>query len=97
MRVAWVGGIERSERALEAAASRAGHELEFHSGDVHGRGAEELEGVVSRCDLVVVVTSVNSHGGVAVAKKAARRLGRPLMISRGGSVSVLERLLREAS
>ncbi len=95
MKIAWIGGLDRNERALEEQAAAAGHVLLFHCGDVRGRGSEELKGLVKRADVVVVCTSVNSHGGVLVAKKHARQAGRPVVISRSGSASMLEQLLRQ--
>jgi ornithine cyclodeaminase/alanine dehydrogenase-like protein (mu-crystallin family) len=95
MKIAWIGGLDRNERALEQLAESAGHKLLFHCGDVRGRGADELRGLVKRSDVVVVVTSVNSHGGVLFAKKAARQAGRPVLISRSGSSSMLEQILAE--
>jgi predicted dehydrogenase len=95
MKIVWVGGLDRNERSYEVAARAAGHELRFHCGDVRGRGAEELRGLVKRCDLVVVVTSVNSHGGVLYAKKLARQAGKHVVISRSGSASMLESLLAD--
>ncbi len=97
MKIAWIGGLDRNERALEEIAATAGHRLFFHCGDVRGRGAEELRGLVKRADVVVVVTSVNSHGGVLFAKKFARQAGRPVVITRSGSSSTLEQLLGEMS
>jgi hypothetical protein len=97
MKIAWIGGLDRNERALTDLASARGHTLFFHCGDVRGRGTEELKALVKRCDLVVVVTSVNSHGGVLFAKKFARQAGRPVVISRSGSSSMLEQLLSDRS
>ena len=82
MRIAVVGGLERHEPEIARRASRAGHDVEFHRGRVGGRHAEELEAIVARSDLVVIVTEVNSHGGVLLAKKAATRFNRPSLIIR---------------
>jgi hypothetical protein len=65
----------------------------MHEGHVGGRGTEALEGVVSRCDILVIVVDTNSHGAVLHAKKVARRSGRRAVIVRKGSVSALERVI----
>ena len=56
MRVVVVGGVERTERMLQDAATELGHELEFHGGHMDGRGAGGLRSAVDRADLVIVVT-----------------------------------------
>jgi len=93
MRIGWVGGLDRSRARFEEVAQRAGHTLEMHEGHVGGRGTESLEGVVARCDVLVIVTDLNSHGAVLHAKKMARRSGRKAVIVRKGSVTSLERVL----
>lgn len=86
MRIGWIGGRERNETALEKIAERRGHTLEFHSGHVGGRGADSIRTLVERSDFLVIVTDVNSHGAVLLAKKAAAQLGRSsLVIRRCGS------------
>jgi hypothetical protein len=76
MNIGLVGGLARHEAELGRRAAARGHCLEFHDGDVGGTGAVELERIVDRCDLIVIVTAVNSHGAVGVAKKALRRRHR---------------------
>jgi len=86
MRIGWIGGRERNETTLERIAEKSGHHLEFHSGHVGGRGANDLRALVERSEFVVIVTDVNSHGAVLLAKKLAQRIGRgSLIIRRCGS------------
>ena len=82
MRIAVVGGLERHEAEIERRAAARGHTVEFHRGRVGGRHAGELEAMVQRCDLTVIVTQVNSHGAMYIAKKAATRSGRRALITR---------------
>jgi hypothetical protein len=93
MRIAWVGGLDRSKALFTEVAERAGHTLEMHEGHVGGRGSVILEGMVARCELVVIVTELNSHGAVMHAKRMAQRSGRKSMIVRKGSVTSLQRVL----
>ncbi len=93
MRIGWVGGLDRSRARFSEVAEAAGHTLEMHEGHVGGRGTQALEGVVARCDILVIVTDLNSHGAVLNAKKMARRAGRRALIVRKGSVTSLERVL----
>ncbi|MEJ7730309.1 MAG: DUF2325 domain-containing protein [Polyangiaceae bacterium] len=80
MRIACVGGMDRSQADMERLAQQRGHSVEFHTGDVRGRGADALRGVVERAELVLVVTDLNSHGGVQMAKKLCHRIGRSSMV-----------------
>jgi len=93
MRIGWVGGLDRSRALFSEVAEKAGHTREMHEGHVGGRGTQMLEGVVARCDVLVIVTDLNSHGAVLHAKKMARRAGRKALIVRKGSVTSLERVL----
>ncbi len=95
MRIVVVGGVERTERMLEDAAAELGHDLEFHGGHMDGRRADGLRSAVDRADLVIVVTDVNSHGAVQVARNEARLLGRGVAIMRRCSPSRLRELLRQ--
>jgi len=82
MRIAVIGGLERHESEIERRARTVGHAVEFHRGRVGGRHAGELEAMVQRCDLTIIVTQVNSHGAMYLAKRAASRFARPSLITR---------------
>jgi hypothetical protein len=93
MRIGWIGGVERYQVQLERLAAAAGHEFEYHGGDVRGRGAQALEGLVERCQLIVIVTETNSHGGVLLARKLARQRGRGTLLLRKIGIARFTRLL----
>jgi hypothetical protein len=82
MRIAVIGGLERHESEIERRAGALGHAVEFHRGSVGGRHAAELEVMVQRCDVAIIVTQVNSHGAMYIAKKAAARFARRALIAR---------------
>jgi hypothetical protein len=92
MRIAVIGGRERSDEQLARIAARSGYELEFHPGDLHG-GVQELKTAVARSTLVVIVTEINSHGAVSVAKRAARQFERPMLVMRKLTVARLKLFL----
>jgi hypothetical protein len=97
MHIGLVGGLDRSEAQYRQLAERAGHSIEWHTGDLAGRGAGTLESMIERSDLVVVVTAVNSHGAVWRARKLAKlRRKRLLLLARCG-VSRFGALLDELS
>jgi Uncharacterized protein conserved in bacteria (DUF2325) len=87
MHIAVIGGLERHAAEIERRASALGHTTEFHRGRIGGRHAGELEAMVQRCDLAIIVTQVNSHGAMYIAKKIAGRHGRPALIERTCSPS----------
>jgi hypothetical protein len=83
MRIGIVGGLDRIARDLEEVARAGGHDLGTHTGVVAGKAsATSLRSLVARSDLVFVLTEVNSHNGVRIARQAARTYGRPLRILR---------------
>ena len=82
MRIGLIGGVERSEATYRDIAERAGHRLYFHSGHVGGRGSDTLAALARSVDLLIVVTDVNSHGAVQLARRAAREHNVPLALYR---------------
>jgi hypothetical protein len=92
MRIAIIGGRYKNEEALARTAEEAGYDLAFHEGHLHG-GVDELRSIVQRSQLVVIVTDVNSHGAVHVAKKYARQHQRATLILRSFGVARLKQLI----
>jgi hypothetical protein len=83
MRIALIGGLDRNARELEEVARAGGHELETHTGVIAGSAsAGSLRSLVARADLVLVLTDVNSHNAVHLARRVARAHHRPLRIMR---------------
>lgn len=95
MRVGIVGGAENnSTRARYEEFARAhGGGVEFHDGHMDGRGSRQLRSMVERCDLVVIVTRINSHGAVKLAREVSRKLGRDPMIVRQFGLRRFEEVL----
>ncbi|HEY3594251.1 MAG TPA: DUF2325 domain-containing protein [Polyangiaceae bacterium] len=82
MKIALVGGLVRREAQLAKLAEEAGHELEWHTGDVSGRGADSLKAVIERADAVLILSEINCHGSMYLAKRVARQLGRNVVVLR---------------
>lgn len=97
MQIGLVGGLDRSEAQYRQLAERAGHSIEWHTGDLAGRGAGTLESMVERADIVIVVTAINSHGAVWRARKLAKLRGKRLLLLARCSVSKFGSLLSEFS
>lgn len=94
IRVVVVGGLSRTADLWSRAGRSLGVELEHHDGQVGGRGAQEIMAAVRRADIVVIITDPNSHGGVAVARRAAISAARPHLLVKhlrpGGLEAVLD-------
>ncbi len=93
MRIGIIGGVERTEAAQVQLAARYGHELVFHGGHMNGRGSPALENLIHRCDVVVIVTDVNSHNAVHAARRALKQRGMSPIIVRRLGMTRLEELL----
>jgi hypothetical protein len=93
MNVLLIGGVERRETDLSDVATRAGHRLAYHGGDVGGRGAIVLRSLIERSDMVVFQTAINSHGSMYIAKRLARQLHKAFVVVRKCGPARLETLL----
>jgi hypothetical protein len=93
MRVAWVGGLDRSAPEYVAMAAQMGHQLEIHNGGTGGRGSRALRGAIARSDLVVLITDINSHGALSLARRVAREEGKRVVLLRRCGVAKFKELL----
>lgn len=85
MHIGIVGGLDRNEGFYEDLAKRAGHGFEHHNGHLAGRGTASLNALVERCDVVIVVTDVNSHAAVWRVRRLTKQRGsRCILLSRCG-------------
>src|SRR5512147_2318862 len=95
MHIGLIGGIERGGHHYESLAAEGGHTVEIHSGHLAGRGVDTLAAIVERADVVVVITDVNSHGGMWSARRLAKARNRPCVLVRRLGVSRFRALLAE--
>jgi hypothetical protein len=95
MHIGLIGGVERGAHHYEALAAAEGHTVEIHSGHLAGRGVDTLEALVDRADVVVVITDVNSHGGMWSARRLAKARGRHCVLVRRLGISRFRSLLHE--
>ena len=91
-----VGGLKRLERGYCEVVRRLGGECLFHSGEMKS-GAQGLRHLVDRSDMVVCITSVNSHGAMNAVKKQCKRCQKQFCPLNGAGVSSLENLLLEVA
>ena len=95
MRVGIVGGLDRNEGSYERLAEALGHQVEHHTGVMRGTAGAELESLVKRSDLVVILTDVNSHAAVKMTRKLSSLHHRPAVLMRRLGPSRFSALLRE--
>jgi hypothetical protein len=96
MRIGIIGGAEKTQSRLryERVARERGCSVEFHDGHMQGRGPETLRSLVERCDLVVIVTRVNSHNAVRLARELVRKHRREALIVPRFGLSRFESVMR---
>jgi hypothetical protein len=95
MHIGLIGGLDRNAPHYMALATAQGHTVECHPGVLAGRGGETLAAIVDRADIVVVVTDVNSHGGVFRARLLSRNRGRRCVLVRRMGAARFRSLLGE--
>ena len=95
-KVAVVGGLERMEPSYRQVVERLGGKCLFHCGHMRA-GPSGLRQVVAKSDLVICITSVNSHGAMSVVKKECKRCRKRFCPMNGAGAGALENLLREVT
>ena len=80
MRIALVGGLDRNESQFVKMADISGHKLEIHTGRTGGRGSEELRKLINRSSIVIIQITINSHGGVQLARRIAKQSNKPAVV-----------------
>ncbi|HPS59104.1 MAG TPA: DUF2325 domain-containing protein [Spirochaetota bacterium] len=80
MRIAIIGGLERNDYKYAEMASVSGHILENHTGRTGGRGPAEMQRLINRASLVIIQITINSHGGVHMAKRIAKQKQKPAVV-----------------
>lgn len=93
MNITILGGLDRNAPHLERFAKARGHRIQHHNGRMTGPSSSGLKAAVSRADLLVIVTDVNSHAAVTVAKDHARRRAIPMVMVRRLTEASLNDLL----
>lgn len=81
------------EGQLARLAAASGHALEFHDGDTRGHGAGALRNLVDRSEFVIILITINSHGGVKLAKQMVRMRNRPSIVLPKCGQSTFRRIL----
>ena len=99
LRIALVGGLDRLEDKYQKAFETSGAEFRFHTGVSGGVNAIRLKTLANWADVVVFVTTVNSHNALSIVKGICRKSGKRFLAMRQSGVeqvsaNVAEHLLR---
>ena len=82
LRVAVIGGLTRATDQWRRAGRALGLQVEHHDGQSGGRRSDDIDAIVRRADVVLIITELNSHNGVAHARRGAVAHGRPHLLLR---------------
>jgi 4-hydroxy-3-methylbut-2-enyl diphosphate reductase IspH len=78
-----IGGMDRQASKLVDIGRLAGHEVQCHTGQLNGGATVgELRTLIDRSDVVLIVTDLNSHNAVRLARRLASRAHRPARLVR---------------
>ncbi|BEQ14592.1 hypothetical protein FAK_16580 [Desulfoferula mesophila] len=88
-----IGGLDRLEPSYRETVSRLGGKCEFHTGKLRS-GHRRLRQRVAKADLVVFITSINSHAALNAVKTECKRCGKPFCALRQTGCCSLEKTLR---
>ena len=88
-----IGGLDRLEPGYRETVGRLGGECEFHTGKLRN-GHRRLKQKVAKADLVVFITSINSHAALNAVKTECKRCDKPFCALRQTGCCSLEKTLR---
>lgn len=93
LRVALVGGLTRMLPEYKRVVTQLGAEFLFHDGEV--RSGFKLKSVVCGADIVVFITSVNSHNALSVVRAVCKNRQKKFVVLRETGSESLKRTLRK--
>lgn len=82
LKVALIGGLDRLETRYRKAFSSLGAELYFHPGHCAGCGSNRLRSAANSADIVIFITTVNSHNALQVVKGLCKKSGKRFIVVR---------------
>jgi len=92
MRVAVIGGLDRLEPEYRRTIHDLGADFLFHNGDC-SNGRHVLKNVVCKADIILFITSINSHGALKIVKATCKKTGKQFRVVRHpGAVSIYKTL-----
>lgn len=92
-KVVIIGGLERLEPSYRETVGRLGGECVCHTGKLKN-GNRRLKQTVASADLVVFITSINSHAALGAVKQECKRCSKPFCALRQTGCGSLEETLK---
>jgi hypothetical protein len=92
--VAILGGSEGALPAYRCMVGELGGECLYHNGCLR-QGADRLKRIIGQADIVVCITSVNSHAAVQFAKSMCKRSGKRLLVTRESGIHSIREMLQQ--
>jgi hypothetical protein len=94
--IAIIGGLDRLEPTYRKAVDELGGECICHNGKIRG-GCRRLKQTVAKADVVVFITTINSHAALTTVKAECKRCSTPFcVLGRSGAGSLEQALLKLA-
>ncbi len=94
MRVAVIGGLDRLEPEYRKTIHDLGADFIFHNGNC-SNGQHVLKNVVCKANIVLFITSINSHGALKVVKATCKKTGKQFNVVRHPSAKSVYKTLLE--
>jgi len=94
--VAIVGGLDRLQTSYTDCVTRLGGQCMFHTGKVKG-SCRRLKQMVAGADMVVFMTSINSHNALSLVKDECKRCRKQFCPLRQTGSSSLHKALTDLS
>jgi hypothetical protein len=94
MHVAVIGGLDRLEPEYRRTIHDLGADFLFHNGDC-SNGRHVLKNVVCKADIILFITSINSHGALKVVKATCKKTGKQFKVVRHPSTNSVYKTLSE--
>ena|GEM_PF-1220030 len=94
MRVAVIGGLDRLEPEYRKTIHDLGADFIFHNGNC-SNGRHVLKNVVCKANIILFITSINSHGALKVVKATCKKTGKQFNVVRHPSAKSVYKTLLE--
>ncbi|MCP4181004.1 MAG: DUF2325 domain-containing protein [bacterium] len=92
LKIAVIGGLDRLEGKYKKIIESMGGEFMFHKGKCNGE-VIRLKNIVCRSDIVIFITSINSHNAMHIVKGTCSKNGKTFCVMRETSPNRLGKFL----
>ncbi len=90
MKIAVVGGISRMRDRYQTIVEKMGAEFYHHDGVCSGGGSRRLHSTICKADIVVYITTINSHNAMHVVKATCKKSGKSFCFMKETSPEMLK-------